>query len=267
MTARIAIAVIVAILIAGPWLYPVDPIAQDRDAANTGPGAHHWLGTDEYGRDLAARFLAGGRWSVLAGSAGTLVALALGWIAGSAAGFAGGLADSLVMAVSEWFMAVPWLYLLVAARAAMPLNLPPRKAILAIVLLIAAINWARPARLARGLVLSLSQKGYVEASRGFGVPAWRILVDHIFPGTTGVLVAQALSLLPRFVLAEVTLSFLGLGAGEPYPSWGGLIVPLRHAYLLRDQWWIMLPVILMLPFFASFALVSRQLERKYRVSR
>ncbi len=267
MTARIAIVVILLTLAAGPWLCPADPIAQDRGAAGTGPSPRHWLGTDDYGRDLAARFLYGGRWSVLAGGAGTLVALALGWTAGCAAGFAGGIADTLVMAVSEWFMTVPWLYVLVAARAAMPLSLPPRTAMLAIVLLIAALNWARPARLSRGLVLSLSHKGYVEAARGFGVPRWRILVDHIFPGTTGALVAQALSLLPRFVLAEVTLSFLGLGAGEPYPSWGGLIVPLKQAYLLRDHWWIMLPVVLMVPFFASFALVSRQIERKYRLSR
>ena len=129
------------------------------------------------------------------------------------------------------------------------------------------INWARPARLARGLVLSLSQKGYVEAARGFGVPGWKILARHIFPGTTGALVAQALSLMPRFVLAEVTLSFLGLGAGEPHPSWGGLIVPLKQIYLLRNHWWIMLPSVLMLPFFASFALVSRDLERRYRPSR
>ena len=267
MTARNALLLILVMLIAGPWLCPMDPVAQDRDAPDAAPGARHWLGTDDFGRDIAARFLYGGRWSVFAGAAGTLIVLALGWTAGCAAGFIGGLADTAIMAVSEWFMAVPWLYLLIGARAAMPLDLLPRTVMLAIVFLIAVINWARPARLARGLVLSLSQKGYVEAARGFGVPGWKILTRHIFPGTTGALVAQARSLMPRFVLAEVTLSFLGLGAGEPHPSWGGLIVPLKQIYLLRNHWWIMLPSLLMLPFFASFALVSRDLERRYRPSR
>src|SRR5579863_9498983 len=181
MITRISLVVVLAFLIAGPWLCSFDPVSKDRDFADSGPSVRHWLGTDDYGRDLAARFLYGGRWSVLAGGAGTLVALTLGWLAGCAAGFAGGIADVLTTAVAEWFMTVPWLYILVAARAAMPLNLPPRTAILEIVLLIAAINWARPARLARGLVLSLSEKGYVEAARGFGVPGWKILVDHVLP--------------------------------------------------------------------------------------
>lgn len=262
--ARVSLLLILAIVIAGPWLCTLDPVAQDRDAANSAPGARHWLGTDDYGRDLATRFLYGGRWSVLTGAAATLVALTLGWIAGGAAGFLGGPADAIVMTVSEWFLAVPWLYLLVAARAAMPLDLSPRAAMLAIVLLIAAINWARPARLARGLVLSLSQKGYVEAARGFGVPGWKIFAIHIFPDTTSVLLAQGLTLFPRFVLAEVTLSFLGLGAAEPHPSWGGLILPLKQVYALSDHWWAALPTLLMLPFFVSAAIAGRGLEKRYR---
>ncbi len=267
MAARISLAVILAILIVGPSVCPFDPVQQDRDFASTGPSARHWLGTDDYGRDLAARFLYGGRWSVLAGAAASLIALSLGWIAGGAAGYVGGITDRVVMTVSDWFLTIPWLYLLVAVRAIMPLDLPPRTAMFGIVVLIAIVNWARPARIARGLVLSLSTKGYVEAAEGFGVPGWRIFARHIFPGTTGALLAQALTLVPRFVLAEVTLSFLGLGAGEPYPSWGALILPLKQVYSLHEHWWVALPTVLMLPLFVSFALAGRDLELRHRLSR
>ena len=265
--ARLSLALVLAIVLVGPWICPIDPVAQDRTAADSAPSVHHWLGTDEYGRDLAARFFYGGRWSILTGAAATLLALALGWITGGAAGLLGGSTDLIVMMISEWFLAVPWLYLLVAARAAMPLELDSRTAAFAIVLLIAVINWARPARLARGLVLSISRKGYVEAAHGFGVPVWRIFAWHILPGTAGVLLAQALVLLPRFVIAELTLSFLGLGAAEPHPSWGSLILPLKQIYLLDDRWWTVLPTLFMVPFFVCVSMAGRALEKRYAMSR
>lgn len=266
MIARISLLAMIGILIAGPW-FCADPVAQDRAMASSAPGVQHWLGTDDYGRDLAARFLYGGRWSVIAGAAATLLALAAGWILGGAAGFMGGRADQLVMLISEWFLALPWIYLLIAARAALPLDLPSRDAMLAVILLIALVSWARPARLARGMVLSLSRKGYVESARGFGVPGWKIFARHILPGTGPVFLAQTLTLLPRFVLAEVTLSFLGLGVSEPNPTWGALIVPLKQVYLLEQQWWKVIPMMLMIPFFVNFALVARQFESRFRNAR
>jgi ABC-type dipeptide/oligopeptide/nickel transport system permease subunit len=264
--ARASLIFVLAMLIAGPW-FCQDPLSQDRDAAASGPSAKHWLGTDDYGRDLLARYLHGGRWSVAAGAGATALALSLGWILGGAAGFLGGAADSLVMTISEWFLAVPWLYMLIAARAALPLNLPPRSVSLALILLIAAVNWARPARLVRGLVLSLSAKGYVEAARGFGIPEWTIFWRHVLAGTAGLLTTQTLTLFPRFVLVEVTMSFLGVGASEPLPSWGGLILPLKQVYLLPERPWILGPTLLMLPFFIGAAAVAIQTEKRYRVSR
>src|ERR1017187_5617340 len=128
--------------------------------------------------------------------------------------------------------------------------------------LIALVSWARPARLVRGLVLSLSERGYVEAAQGFGVPGFRIFLRHVLPGTLGLLAVQTLVLFPRFVLAEVTLSFLGLGVGEPEPSWGGLILGLKQAYLLHEQWWRLLPVGLMAPLFISCAVAARVAARR-----
>lgn len=262
-----ALALIVALLAAGPLLAPYDPIEQHREIANTGPSTHHWLGTDEYGRDILSRFLTGGSWSILIGISATALVLIFGWSVGGVAGFKGGWLDQLLMRLAELMLSLPWVYVLVGLRALLPLDTKPRSAVAIMLFVIALVSWARPARLVRGLVLSLSRRGYVEAARGFGVPEWKIFLRHVFPGTLGALSAQALVLFPRFVLAEVTLSFLGLGVGEPEPSWGGLILRVQQAYLLPEQWWRLLPVVFMLPLFISCALAARNLARRYRPAR
>jgi len=256
--------VLVLVFAAGPWLVPYNPAEQWREIANTAPSTLHWLGADDYGRDILSRFLAGGSWSILSGISATALVLILGWSAGGLAGFRPGWPDHIIMRLAELMLSLPWLYVLIGLRAVLPLSTKPRTAVALMLLVIALVSWARPARLVRGLVLSLSQRGYVEAARGFGVPGWRIFFRHILPGTLGVLGAQALVLFPRFVLAEVTLSYLGLGVGEPEPSWGALIVGLKQAYLLREQWWRLLPVCLMLPLFVSCALSARALAERYR---
>jgi peptide/nickel transport system permease protein len=267
-TASTAIlAVLVLVFLAGPLLAPQDPIEQHREIANTGPSVQHWLGADEYGRDILSRFLAGGSWSILAGMSGTMLVLVLGWSLGGIAGFKGGWLDQVFMRLGEFLLSLPWLYALIGLRAVLPLDMKPRTAVAVMLLFIALLSWARPARLVRGMVLSLSERGYVESARGFGVPEWRIFLRHILPPTLGVLGAQALVLFPRFVLAEVTLSFLGLGVGEPEPSWGALILSVKQAYLLREQWWRFLPICLMLPLFVSCAVSAHSLARSYRPAR
>ncbi len=249
------------VLMAAPVLAPGDPFAQHRADALAAPAWAHLMGTDDLGRDLWAQFLHGGRWSLGIGAGATLLALSLAWLIGSVAGWCGGWVDSLLMWISELMLVVPWLYLLIAVRAALPPEIPAHLASVSITLLIALVSWARPARLVRGEVLSARERGWVEAARGFGAPAFTIYRRHILPATLGLLVTQALILLPRFVLAEVTLSFVGAGSGDAVPSWGGLIVPLKQAYLLGGQWWRALPLLLMLPFFAAFALHARRLGK------
>lgn len=260
----LTLAAVVALALLAPVAATHDAAFQDRAAADAAPSSAHWMGTDEYGRDIASRFLYGARWSIIIGVAATVIMLALGWILGGAAGYLGGATDTVLMWLSEVFLAVPWLYLLIAMRAALPLELAPRMAVLALLTAIAAVSWARPARLVRGMVLGLRERGYVAAARGFGVSHWRVFLHHVLPGTYGLLLAQTLVLLPRFVLAEVTLSFFGLGTSEPSPSWGSLIVPLKQVYLLREFWWRSLPVLMMVPFFAYFAFVARQAEKELR---
>ena len=263
----VALIILVLLLVLGPLLAPHDPVEQHREIANTGPSPHNWLGADEYGRDVLSRFLAGGSWSILTGVAATAFVLILGWSIGGLAGFKGGWLDQICMRIGEVMLSLPWLYVLIGLRAVLPLDMKPRAVVATMLAIIALVSWARPARLVRGLVLTLSQKGYVEAARGFGVPEWKIFLRHILPGTLGVLGAQALVLFPRFVLAEVTLSFLGLGVGEPEPSWGALILSVKQAYLLREQWWRLLPVLLMLPLFVSCAVAAKSFADRYRPAR
>lgn len=258
---------LILLFAAGPWLAPYNPVEQNRDIANMGPNSLHWMGTDEYGRDVLSRFLAGGSWSVLNGIAATAIGLTLGWFAGGLAGFKGGWTDSIIMRAGEATLSLPWLYLLVGIRAVLPLNMKPRSVAFILLLVFAFVSWAAPARLVRGMALTLSARGYVEAARGFGVPERKILMRHIFPGTFGILAAQGLVLFLRFVLVDVTLSFLGLGAGEPDPSWGALVAGLKQAYVLREQWWRILPGLFMLPLFLICAMCARTLAHRHRLAR
>jgi len=262
-----ALGVLILILTAGSVLAPHDPIQINRIAALSPPDGAHWLGTDQYGRDVFSRFLAGGSWSILVGIEATTLVLLLALTAGGLSGFRGGWLDQLLMRLGDLMISLPWLYVLIGLRSILPLDMKPRTAVQAILLAIALVSWARPARLIRGAVLSQMTRGYVDAARGFGVPGWKVFLDHVLPATYGIVGTQALVLFPRFVLAEVTLSFLGLGIGAPEPSWGELMLSLKQPYLLHDQWWRVLPLILMLPVFAISAIAARVAARQWRATR
>ena len=184
------------------------------------------LGTDSYGRDCLARLLHGGQVSLTAGLLAALVSCALALLLGGMSGYRGGWTDRVIMHVSDLFLALPWLYLLFAVRAFLPLDLEPGRAFGAIVLLLGVIGWARPGRLVRGVVLSAKEREFVVAARAFGARDGYILRKHVLPQALGVLLTQAALLMPVYVLAEVTLSFVGLGVAEPLPSWGTMLASL-----------------------------------------
>ena len=186
------------------------------------------LGTDGFGRDVLSRLLYGGRVSIGAGLVATLCALLVGVACGTLAGFFGGRIDAVVMRAADLFMAIPWLYLLFAVRAALPLHLDTRATFLMLVAVLGIVGWARPARLIRGIVLSARERTYVTAARGFGAQPPYLLRRHVLPQAFGVVLTQAGLLVPQYILAEVTLSFLGLGVGEPTPSWGAMLGSLQQ---------------------------------------
>jgi len=225
------------------------------------PGRILLLGTDGFGRDQLSRLLHGAQISLFAGLTATTLALGVGWLLGTLSGFYGGWVDAALMRGSELFLALPWLYLLFAVRAVLPLSIPPERAFLLLVLVIGLVDWARPARLVRGVVLSARERNYVLAARGFGASDVYLIRRHIAPQTFGLLLTQAALLVPQYILAEVTLSFLGLGVSEPVPSWGNMLADLQHYHVLESCWWMWAPGLVLVPVFLAYYALSEALDR------
>ena len=206
------------------------------------PGKVLLFGTDAYGRDELSRVLVGGQISVAAGITATLIALLAGSILGIIAGYYGRWIDESLMGVTELFLSLPWLYFLLGVRAFLPLHLSTIKTFFLLTGVIGLIGWARPARLVRGIVLSSRNRNYVLAARGFGGSDFYLLRRHILPETFGLLLTQAALLVPRYIAAEATLSFFGLGVDEPVPSWGNMLSTLQQYSVLVSYGWLLAPV-------------------------
>jgi peptide/nickel transport system permease protein len=218
------------------------------------------MGTDGYGRDVFSRFLFGGQISLFAGLLATLLTLALGTVLGTCAGYYGGWVDSAVMRGTELFIALPWLYLLFALRAFLSPSLNAAQTFLLLFGVIGTLGWARPARLIRGIVLSTRERQYVLAARLFGGSDLYVMRRHVVPDAYSTIFTQAALLIPQYVLAEVVLSFLGLGVGEPAASWGNMLSTLQDYAVLVSYWWISIPGLVLIPVFLGYLLLASELS-------
>ena len=203
------------------------------------------LGTDPLGRDYFSRFLYGGQLTLAAGLIAAALALATALVLGTAAGYGGRALDGAIMWTGDIFLSLPWLYMLLAARAFLPLDMEPGDAFLAIVVLLGFLGWAAPMRIVRGVVLGAKEREFVEAARSAGAGHLHILTRHVLPQTYSVLATQAALLIPAYMLAEVTLSFVGLGVSEPRPSWGNMLAELPRTSVLSTEPWTFAPAILL----------------------
>lgn len=194
----------------------------------------HLLGTDEVGRDRWSRLLIATRFSLLTGPLGTLCAGLLGVLLGCVAGYAGGWLEAVLMRLTDAVLALPSLVLILAARAAFPLELPAARAAMLLIGIFTVLGWAEMARLARGLVLELRQREFVLAAISLGASPARVLWRHVLPNAARPLLVQLLLLLPVFLLAETSLSFLGVGLQEPEASWGGMLATVADVNLLQQ---------------------------------
>jgi peptide/nickel transport system permease protein len=227
------------------------------------PGRVSLLGRDGLGRDVFSRLLHGGRVSLLTGLLATLLAIGIGAFAGTISGYFGGSIDSVLMRLSELFMSLPWLYLLLAIRALLPLSITPTQTFLLLVALLGVVGWAHPARLIRGLVLSVRHEPYIDAARGMGVPTFQILLHHVLPQTGSVVLTQAAILIPQYVLAEVTLTFLGVGISEPQASWGNMLTAMNQYNVISEPyWWMLAPGVALLFLFVAYHLLARTLQQQ-----
>jgi peptide/nickel transport system permease protein len=208
------------------------------------------LGTEALGRDRFSRLLIAVRFSLIVCPAGAILACLIGVFIGSVSGYANRYIDAVLMGAADSMLALPTLILILAARAAFPLELPPMSAAILLVLIFALTGWAEMARLARGLVRSFREREFVLAARSIGLTESRILFRHIFPNAAPTLLTQATIMLPYFLLAEVALSFLGVGLQEPQPSLGNMLAAASDLTQLQIR-----PFLLLSPAVAIFLFV------------
>ncbi|MGE3404057.1 MAG: ABC transporter permease [Vicinamibacterales bacterium] len=213
------VIVLVAVLAAlvGPALAGVDPAVQQLPLRLEGPSAAHWFGLDELGRDILARVLAGARISLLVGLVVVSISASVGMLLGSIAGYFGGLIDEGISRVIDILLAFPGLLLAIALVAVLGPSL------VNVVLALSLIGWVGYARLVRGQVLRAREFEFVQAARACGAPVTRILLRHIMPTALPAVTVQATLGMGAAILAEASLSFLGLGVQPPTPSWGTML--------------------------------------------
>ena len=216
------------------WLGLQDPIATNWGAIRKAPSAAHWFGTDEIGRDVFARVVWGTQASLLAGVVSVSISLLIGVPLGLLAGFVGGWVDMVIARITDAFLACPFLILAIALAAFLGPSLS--NAMMAIGISAAPVF----VRLTRGQVMQVKVEDYIEAARAVGNPPWRIALRHVLPNTLPPIMVQATLAIASAVIAEASLSFLGLGQQPPAPRWGSMLNTAKN-YVDTAPWMAIWP--------------------------
>jgi peptide/nickel transport system permease protein len=199
------------------------------------------LGADAYGRDIFARLLHAARVSLSLALVATIIALLLGTLIGGIAGYAGGWIDETLSRTSDFVLVLPATYVVLALRAVMPLVLPPATVFALLAGIFALVGWPLVARGVRGIVASEREREYVLAGRALGAGPARLILRHLLPSAWGHLLTQATLLLPSFILAEATLSYVGFGFPDSVPTWGTMLQDATNASLIAEAPWMLAP--------------------------
>ena len=234
MAGLVVILLFVVVAVLAPWIAPADPNATSWTAIRRPPSAEHWFGTDENGRDVLSRVLWGARASLMAGVIAVLGAVAIGVPIGLVAGLAGGWTDAIISRIADAMLSVPFLILAIALAAFLGPAL--ENAMLAIAIAAAPVF----VRLARGMALDAASTDWVEAARALGNPPWRIGALHVAPNIVPALMVQATLSIAEAIIAEASLSFLGLGMQPPDPSWGSMLNSAQR-FLVQAPWLAVFP--------------------------
>jgi peptide/nickel transport system permease protein len=229
------IVVIVVCCVFAPLLTSYDVSSQDIMAMRQAPSAEHLLGTDDLGRDVWTRLLYGGRVSIVVGLAAMGLQLVIGVTLGALAGYFGGWVDAVVMRLIDVIMCFPFFVIALAAAAVLGAGL------VNIVLIIGFLQWPHIARIVRAEVLSAKRSDYVASARTLGLGAPTIIFSELLPNVASPVIVAATLSIAEAILAEASLSFLGLGVTLPEPSWGNMLVAAQNIGALQYEWWRWLP--------------------------
>ena len=233
------VAIVFLTAITAPVITPHDPQVQDLSNTLDEPSADHWLGTDENGRDQLSRIIYGSRIAVVVGLSAILLALVIGVVLGSLSGYLGKAWDAVIMRIADIFFAFPLIIgaiviVLVVGRGLMP-----------VILALGIFSWATVARLLRSSILSVRESEYVEAARSLGAGKWRIVTRHVLPNSMAPVLVFAMVSVATAIVAEASLSYLGVGLPPDVPDWGNMISAGQKFFGYKDFLW----------FFPSMAVV------------
>jgi ABC-type dipeptide/oligopeptide/nickel transport system permease subunit len=252
--ACVVLLLVVGVSLAATWLAPGGYAKQYREAVAAPPSHQHWLGTDEIGRDRFARLLYGTRISLLLAPAAALLSTLMAALIGGLAGYLGGIWSRVAMAITDLFLSLPWLFLLITIRALMPLNVAPLVSVLVTFLLLGLLGWSSAARVLCSATATLRDSDFVRQAKASGIHGSRLFWIHVLPNLKPVLYAQFWISIPVFILSEANLGILGLGVAEPLPSWGSLLKELEGMVSVGDEPWKFVPLILLIIVVTSFQL-------------
>ena len=199
------------------------------------------LGADSFGRDLLSRLLHGTRLSIALALTSVLGAVLLGAFVGGMAGYRGGWMDEALMRIADFVLVLPVIYVALVLRAAMPLVLAPSTVFASMAAIFTLLGWPFVAKGVRGIIASERERDYVTAARSLGASGWRLLGRHLLPACGGYLLVQACLLLPAFILAEATLSYVGLGFPESLPTWGTMLIDAANVTAMTRFPWMLAP--------------------------
>ena len=241
--AIVLLGAILLALVCADWVAPHPYQAQFRDDPLAPPSAKFPLGTDALGRDRLSRLLYGGRISMVMAPLAALLAVALALLAGLVAGCLGGWWERAAALVTDLCLSLPWIFLLLAVRALLPLNVGAEASVLTTFGLLGLLGWAGPSRIILAAVKRQLASDFVLAARAAGCPLWRIALVHVLPHLIPVASAQFWVTAPAFLLSEANLGLLGLGVEEPMPSWGNLLRELENLPQVVQTPWIAAPLV------------------------
>jgi len=246
---RIAAGILLALILGAGlvlWLMPYDYAFQDRDAIMAPATAQHWSGTDELGRDRTVRVSA----ALLIGLAGASAAAAITTMIaagfGLVAAFSRPAIAAILMFLSDVFLSLPWLFLLMMARSLLPLTASPMQTAVTTFLVLAALGWPACARAIYRGAAALRSAEWMIQGYACGLKTRQLIRLHLVPHLRPLLLPQFIICVPAFIVAEANLGALGLGVGEPMPSWGAMMLELDNSALLARSHWVYLPIALLI---------------------